>query len=64
MHVIDVIVIVMEVMDIVYNRSCNASDRRDGDGKEHFCRIEVLMHVIDVKAIVMEVMDLVIRSKL
>ena len=41
--------------------SCNACDRRDGDGDGRSYRIEVVMHVIDVMAMVM---DIVIGWKL
>ena len=65
MHVIDVMSIAMEVMDIVF---CDEGDNDcvrcngDGDGSEGHCyRIEIVMHVIDVMAMVM---DIVIGLKL
>ena len=61
MHVIDVIAMVMEVMDLVKDQSCNASDRRDNDGDGPFYRIKAVMYVIDVMAMVM---DIVIGLKL
>ena len=42
MHVIDAMAMVMEVMDIVIDRGCDACDRRDGDGDGHFYRIEAI----------------------
>ena len=64
MHVIEVMAMMMEVMDIVLVRSCNAGDRRDGDGDGHCYRIEAVMHVIDGIAMVMEVTDILIGLKL
>ena len=68
MHVIDVMALAIEVMDIV---SCDEGDNYcvrcngDGDGNDGHCyRIETVMHVIDVMAVVMEVMDLIIGLKL
>ena len=65
MHVIDVMSIAMEVMDIVF---CDEGDNDcvrcngDGDGSEGHCyRIEIVMHVIDVMAMLM---DIVINLKL
>ena len=40
------------------DRSCNACDRRDGNGDGSFGQfywIEAVMHVIDVMAIVMDI---------
>ena len=67
MHVIDVMAIVMELWTLFWDRSCNACERRDGDGdgSDRQCyRIEAVIHMIDVMAMVMEVTDFVIRSKL
>ena len=79
MHVINVIIKVMEVMDIdgqrwswkkwtlLWDRSCNACDRRDRHchGRNGHCyRIKAVMHVIDMTAMVMEVMDIIIGLKL
>ena len=61
MHVIDVISMVMEVMDIVIGLRFNTCDRHDCDGVGHCYRFEAVMHVIDVMAIVM---DIVIALKL
>ena len=68
MHVIDVMAMAMEVMDIVF---CDKGDNYcvrsngDGDGSDGHCyRIETVMHVIDVMAMVMEVMDFIIGLKL
>ena len=65
MHVIDVMVM---VMDIVYRIEVvmHVKDvMANGDGSDGHCsRIEAVMHVIDVMAMVMEVMDFVIGSKL
>ena len=58
---------VMEVMDIVKDRSCNACDKRDRDrdGSEGHCyRTEAVIHVMNVLAMMIEVMDIVIGSKL
>ena len=64
MHVIEVMAMMKDVMDIVLGRSWNACDRRDGDDDGHCYRIEAVMHVIDGIAMVMEVTDNVIGSKL
>ena len=64
MHVIDVMAMLMEVMEVVLGLNRIACERRDGDGDGHSDRIEAVMHVIDVMAMVIEVMDLVIGSKL
>ena len=54
MHVINVMAMLMEVMEVVTgNRS--ACDRRDGDGNGHCYRIETVMHVIDVMTFVMDI---------
>ena len=47
-----------------YDRTCNACDRRNGDGDGHCYRIKAVMHVINVMAMVMEVLDIVVRLKL
>ena len=57
----DVIAMVMEVMDIVKDQSCNALDRRDSEGDRHCYRIKAAMYVIDAIAMVM---DIVIGFKL
>ena len=49
---------------MLYDRSCNTCDRRDGDGDGHCYKFEVVMHVIDVMAMVIEVRDIVIGFKL
>ena len=64
MHVIEVMAMMIEMMDVVLGRSCNACDRRDGDSDGHCYRIEAVMHVIDRIAMVMEVTDIVIELKL
>ena len=68
MHVIDVMAMAIEVMDIVFcDKGINECVRSngDGDGSDGHCyRIEALVHVIDVMAMVIEVMDIVIRLKL
>ena len=64
MHVIEVMAMMKEVMDYVLVRSCNAGDRRDGDGDGHCYRIEAVIHVIDVMVMVMEVIDIILGSKL
>ena len=61
MHVIDVIAMVMEVMDIIKDQSCNACDRRDSNGDGQCYRFKAVMYVIDVMAMVM---DIVIGLKL
>ena len=68
MHVIDVMAMAMEVMDIVFcdegDNDCVRSNG-DGDGRDRHCyRIETVKHVIDLMTMVMEVMDIVIGSKL
>ena len=59
MHVIDVMAIAMEVMDILF---CDKGDNDcvkcngDCDGSDgHSYRIESVMHVIDVMAMVMDI---------
>ena len=68
MHVIDVMAMAMEEMDIVFcDEGKNESVRSngDGDGSDGHCyRVEALVHVIDVMVMVIEVMDIVIRLKL
>ena len=68
MHVIDVIAMAMEVMDLVF---CDEGDNDCvrcngvGDGSDRHCyRIETVMHVIDVNEMVMEVMDIVLGLRL
>ena len=61
MHVIEVMAMMNEMMDVVLGRSCNACDRRDGDSDGHCYRIEAVIHVIDVMAMVI---DIVIGLKL
>ena len=46
---------------MLWDRSCNACDRRDGDGDGQGYRIEAVMLIIDVMAMVM---DILLRSKL
>ena len=61
MHVIEVMAMMNEMIDVVLGRSCNACDRRDGDSDGHCYRIEAVIHVIDVMAMVI---DIVIGLKL
>ena len=68
MHVINVIAMALEVMDIAF---CDGGDNGcvrsngDGDGCDGHCyRIKTVLHVIDVMVMVMEVMDIVIGLKL
>ena len=64
MHVTDMMVMVMEVMDVVIGWNCNACDRLYGNGDGHCYRMDAVLHLIDVKAMLMEIMDIVIESKL
>ena len=48
---------------MLYKKSCNACEKRDGDGYEHCYKIEAVLHVLDVTATVMEVMDISIESE-
>ena len=68
MHLIDLMAMALEVMDIAF---CDESDNDcvrsngDGDGCDGQCyRIETVLHVIDMIGMVMEVMDIVIGLKL
>ena len=68
MHVIDVMAMAMEVMNLVF---CDEGDNDcvrcngDGDGSDgQSYRIGTVMHVKDVMAMVMELMESVIRLKL
>ena len=48
MHVINVMAMLMEVMEVVIGLNRSACNRRDGDCNGHCYRIEAVMHVIDV----------------
>ena len=55
MHVINVMAMLMEVMEVVIGLNRSACDTRDGDGNGHCYRIEAVMHVIEVMAFVMDI---------
>ena len=64
MHVIYVMAMAMELMDIAFcdevDNDCVRSTGDGGGSDGHRYRIKTVMHVIDVMAMVMEVLDIVI----